>query len=329
MRELKFQLLALIVMLTGMGFSSCSKDDGGDVTTPENEIEKVTGKRLVKLDDLEYSYDKSGRCVGVTIGSEGTLKIDWNKGLIKTVQEESEYEDGIPQQYDFKTNGKGFITEISGSGKYQGDGYSVKYNGKMEFSYDKSGYLTKINMNTTQSAIGENGEKYNETERGIYTLTWEDGNLVKVANTFENTETGDSYKDTYDYTISYDRTARNVFKQWSIGVMDDIFDGNFLTFFAPIGMMGIGTANFPTSVYEEYKEIYDGREYTGSDNWTMDISTNSDDLISLEIVDGTRYEYYYDDATRSSRAAVSKGRNRAVDKAGRMSLFPRHRNLSK
>ena len=247
MKELKLFAFALIAVLACVGAASCSKDDG-DVTPPgQTEIEKETGMRLTGVGADRFDYDNKGRCISIYNPNRGdySLNIDWNKGEIIATENYEFYElmQGLPVK--FKTNGNGYITELFQSWNEE-DGYSLKGSEKASMSYDKSGHLTKATFDSSDSGM-EEGEKFTFKGSSVYTLTWENGNLVNLTHEWEYLEDGEREKGTDSYEVTYDRTAENVYKQWTEGLLGQVFSFEF-SVLGHVGMFGVGTANFPSNI---------------------------------------------------------------------------------
>ena len=286
MKELKLFAFALIAVLACVVAASCSKDDG-DVTPPgQTEIEKETGMRLTGVGADRFDYDNKGRCIGIydTYRDDYCLKIDWNKGEIICT------DDYLPVK--FKTNGNGYITELSQSWNEE-DGYLLKGSVQASMSYDKSWHLTKVTFTSSETGM-EDGEKYAYKGECVYTFTWEDGNLVHAKYEDNYTENGESNKDVYDFEITYDYNAENLYRQWSESLLFSAVRFN-CSELGHVGMFGVGTKNFPARIYIERE----GDTYFDD---LISISTNDLGLIVSE-----KFGYYnpwnysYNEAgTRSS-----------------------------
>ena len=214
----------------------------------------------------------------------------------------------------FKTNSKGYLTEFTQSWNYKEEDYSSKGSGKASLSYDKSGHLTKATFDSSDSGM-EEGEKFTFKGSSVYTLTWENGNLVNLTHEWEYLEDGEREKGTDSYEVTYDRTAENVYKQWTEGLLGQVFSFEF-SVLGHVGMFGVGTANFPSNI-----EIDEEGYHT---NYSVSVSTNNDDLISSERVGGWTYNYSYDDVDTRSAAF-----DNTLPAKARKILFPRHRKVQK
>lgn len=314
MKKLKFSTLALITVLTCAGAASCSKDDGGVTPPGQSEIEKETGMRLTRVGNYRFNYDDKGRCIGVDDLSgydDSDMTIDWNKGEIVATDSDDDT-GGAPVK--FKTNGQCYITEFTQSWNFKEEDYSSKGSGKASLSYDKSGHLTKATFDSSESGTDE-GEEYSYKGSSVYTLTWENGNLVRLKHEWSGVEDGEGVKGTDNYEATYDRNSENVFKQWTEGLLGQVFSFEF-SVLGHVGMFGVGTANFPSNI-----EIDEEGYHT---NYSVSVSTNSDDLISSERVGGWTYNYSYDDVDTRSAAF-----DNTLPAKARKILFPRHRKADK
>ena len=284
-KTIKLVGLALIAMSV-MPIASCGGDDK-DVTPPgQDDIEKETGMRLTRVGSDRYSYDSEGRCIAIRT-SDYSFTIDWDKGEIFT--RDSDDPDG--STINFKTNGKGYITEMSSSWDYVDSEGAYKGNEKFILTYDKSGHLVKSVCHSESSGF-ENGQEFEFEGEMIHNLTWEDGNLVHV-NSFEDyTENGEREVDEDSYEISYNTNQENVYKQWTEGMLLNALDGLIYIELGHIGAYGVGPVNFPVNIEAE--------EGNSKDNHSIKIYTNSDGLISKEVLDGQTLNYVYDQiGTRS------------------------------
>ena len=314
MKKLKFLTLALITVLTCAGAASCSKDDGGVTPPGQSEIEKETGMRLTRVGNYRFNYDDKGRCIGMESISgydDDDFTIDWDKGEFIATDSDDDMERAPVK---FKTNSKGYITEFTQSWNYKEEDYSSKGSGKASLSYDKSGHLTKATYDSSESGT-EDGEKFTFKGSSVYTLTWENGNLVNLTDEWEFLEDGEREKGTDSYEVTYDRTAENVYKQWTEGLLDQVLNFAFCKL-GHVGMFGVGTANFPSNI-----EIDEEGYHT---NYSVSVSTNNDDLISSERVGGWTYNYSYDDVDTRSAAF-----DNTLPAKARKILFPRHRKADK
>lgn len=301
------------VAMSVMPLASCGGDDDDDVTPP-NEIETETGMRLTRVGNYEFNYDSKGRCNGVdyigsSYGDIDNISINWDKGEISVIDgDDSMYENPLK----FKTNGDGYITNFSQSWDYKDEYGSYKGNGEAKLAYDKSGHLTKATFDSKENGVDE-GEKYTFSGKSVYTFTWQNGNLVKIESSWEENEDGDRETGVESYDISYNN-VENAFNQWSQGILYYAFDID-LSQLGHVGMFGIGTANFPTTIEE--------REDSYSHSYSLSFSTDSIGLISSETVNGTTFNYYYDEV--GTRAAF----DRSLPAKAKKSLFLRHRKAAK
>ncbi len=290
MKKLTFLKLALITALTCVIVTSCGKDDG-DVTPPgQTEIEKETGMRLAGVGDYRFNYDNNGRCVGMDcLEGPGSshISIDWDKSEIRTSEGYEHPLDSIPIK--FKTNGRGYVTELFTSWDYELNGNSYKGREEATLTYDKEGHLTNATFKTYDISGGKEEKDENLTEHGDYTLTWDKGNLVNAKYIEDYIEDNEHEKSEYNYEISYDRdrNSENAYKQWTEGA-GYVFDHDIFIL-CHVGLFGVGTADFPIKITDEIGDH------------SINISTLSSGLISSEKFNGETYNYSYDEVgTRSN-----------------------------
>lgn len=284
MKELKLFAFALVAVLACVGAASCSKDDG-DVIPPGLE---ETGMLLTGVGDYRFYYDDKGRCIEVDCYDH--ITIDWDKSEI--VIDEGAVNPMDIKPIKFKTNSKGYITEFSQTVDFSGQGYSHTNSYKTTLTYDKEGHLTNATFKTYDISGGKDEKDENLTERGDYTLTWYNGNLVN--SKYIGGYVGENEKEEYNYKISYDNNQENVYKQWTQGCFDVFYHDIFVL--CHVGMFGVGTANFPTNIHE-----YGDYE----DDYSVSVSTFGPGLISSEKFDGETYDYTYDEGGNRGNALGS------------------------
>ena len=316
MRIVGFACVAIALL----PLASCGDDDEGVTPPGENEIEKETGMRLSSVGEFDFTYDKDGRCILVEensyygSGYESKIVIDWNAG---TITEKDGYEDEPDEVYHFKTNGKGYITELTQSQNYNyGQGVSYKVDGKAKFSYDKSGHLAGMELSSTASGVDE-GEKFTEKINVDYSMKWENGNLVSAVAKEDELYDGDREYDEYNYDLTYSDRI-NTYHQTTLSTMYMLYDMN-LTILGHVGMFGVGTENFPTHITQTDQ---DGDK----SNYSIQITANSVGLITSEKINGSTYNYYYEgvDDNRGDRSMKSRAPRKSMK-----SLFNRHRKAAK
>lgn len=299
----KFGLACIALTVTTL--ASCSKDEDGITIPSESEIEQTTGERLHYVNGYVFTYNSEGVCTGFKQAQYyEQLTIDWVKGELSLSDTDNPMDHGLK----FKTNSKGYITEISQSWDHREDGDSYKGSGVCSFSYDKSGHLTNISITSSESGV-DDGERYSYKSNAKYSITWQNGNLVHVKYVEDETEDGETERDTRTYEISYD-DQENKFRQWTQGILDKVLNNYYLTL-ANVGLFGVGTSNFPSLIVRSS----DG--YTG--NYPITVYVNKNGLIYSELVDGRTVDYIYEDtdvhsATDSGNLPPTKSK----------SLFPRH-----
>lgn len=288
-------LFASAALMTG--FTACGSDDDGDEPDGPDTPTATVGLRLYSVGGTSFSYDNQGRVDGYRSRYGEYASIDWENGMI----ESSDSEDGEP--INFKTNGKGYFTEFSQSWNYKEDGDSYKGSGKMKFSYDKQGHLTKISVSMSESGK-EDGESYKYEETSEIEYTWKDGNLVK--GVCETIEKEDGEKDVYKTTanVAYG-LKENLFNQYCLSLASDVIEFDFGDF-ALVGLLGVGPAQFPTVIETEE----DDSDYNSSSTNNISISVNQVGLIETESSSNGYYVYSYENVPTSSKVAAKKVKKR-------------------
>lgn len=288
-------LFASAALMTG--FTACGSDDDGDEPDGPDTPTATVGVRLYSVGGTSFSYDNQGRVDGYRSRYGEYASIDWENGVI----ESSDSEDGEP--INFKTNGKGYFTEFSQSWNYKEDGDSYKGSGKMKFSYDKQGHLTKISVSMSESGK-EDGESYKYEETSEIEYTWKDGKLVK--GVCETIEKEDGEKDVYKTTanVAYG-LKENLFNQYCLSLASDVIEFDFGDF-ALVGLLGVGPAQFPAVIETEE----DDNGYNSSSTNNISISVNQVGLIETESSSHGYYVYSYENVPTSSKVAAKKVKKR-------------------
>lgn len=283
MKKLTFLKLALITALTCVIVTSCGKDD--EVVTPPGLEE--TGMLLTGVGDYRFYYDDKGRCTEVDCYDH--ITIDWDKSEIRTSEGYEHPLDAIPIK--FKTNGRGYITELSQSWDYELSGESYKGSDKATLSYDNAGHLIQASFRSEETGIMR-GESFTSKSESDYTLTWDKGNLVNAKYIEDYIEDNEHEKSEYNYEISYDCNSENAYKQWTEGV-GSVFDHDIFIL-CHVGLFGVGTANFPTNINASHGDnVHD---------YSVSVSTYSSGLISSEKFYGKTYDYTYDEVDTRSKS---------------------------
>lgn len=238
------------------------------------------------MGNVNFSYDSKGRCTGYRTTYGEHADINWETGEI--IDSNADNEGNIK----FKVNGNGYFSEMWQNWEYTEDGEHYKGNGKITFSYDKQGHLSKIYVKMDETGTWE-GEKYKYSETSEVNLTWKNGNLVKTHS--KNVENEDGEKDVYeeDLTVEYGQFD-NKFGQYcctlaQFGIGFDYED------FALVGLFGKGTAQFPIEV--TVKESDNDYPQTVS----VDITTDEEGLISRETTSQGTYYYNYQTPSTSEK----------------------------
>lgn len=262
---------------------SCShtgEPGGGE----DGTIVVVDGAVISEIGDYTITYDNLGRPVRVH-SNYSELLIDYNKSQIRMMDDPNDYYDAEVIDVKFKD---GYISSFSQSWNYKEDYYQEKGSGKAEFKYSK-GYLTQIKIES-KGEEKEGGETYKWNESSDISMTWKGGDMVSCLAKY--VEKDDDYTDNWseEYTYTYG-SEKNVFQQMPLCVSYCWFDDTELSILAALGLFGKGTATLPTALKEVYKEDGD----TDTDNYSINITLNSNGSIYRESFGGSYVTYSYED----------------------------------
>ena len=282
MKTKKFGILFLSAFSL-LFFFSCSKDEpSGDTFT------SFDGESLTGINDSKFYYDDKGRLIEVSDRYD-SMTIDYAKGTF-TLEDEV---------YKFKTNGDGYITEITYSydeiDEWDGYKYQYKGNGKYTITYSND-VITKMEVTYSET---EKDLNTNETEKfeseGKFTLTWKSNMLTAINIKGKEKEDGetDTWED--DYIIDYGHEA-NAFRQYPLTITEDaLYFDHGMACMAAVGMFGKGPAMLP-----EYIEGNDDSYYWDTD---INFSLNPNGSIKREVTDYDTYTYYYNDLSSRFNSA--------------------------
>lgn len=269
------------------GMTACKDDNEYNEPEGGNSPIESTGMQLYSVGNINFSYDNKGRCIGFNKPHINYNQINWEKGEIMDSDAEG---DGAIK---FKVNGNGYFSEMWQDWDYIDD-YDDYYkgSGKMTFSYDKQGHLSKIYVTMKESGT-EEGEKFNWSGTSEVSMTWKNGNLVRTH--FKVTEIEDGEKDVYEEeeTVEYGQDE-NKFGQYCYSLVDNCLGFDYEDF-ALVGLFGKGTAQFPVEV--TVKES----DYDYPQTFSVDITTDEEGLISRELTSNGTYYYNYQTPSTSEK----------------------------
>lgn len=237
-------LMAGVLGMGALAFVSCSSNDEPETTdgggkTPATPTDTsllvssiMEGSNSMYLS--KFVYDSENRMVSGTEAWMGAFNYSFSplQLVINASTEESGKE--VYTFKDIRTNEKGYITYAKVENSYEEDGQEYYAEGTMELTYDGD-YLTKAILNSN-----DNGEEYTSEQ----TLTWNNGNLVKLVATDESVG---EYSETDTYTYTYGEGAP---KNSGIYLQDVTYLMFNCLFYA--GYMGKPCANIPTEISRKY-----------------------------------------------------------------------------
>lgn len=308
-KTLRFLGAMALGLLMAPVFTSCGDDEPGDgagnVQTPVYD-----GTRISSINNVPVRYDQQGRAV--SFGSE--FSIDYSTGRIYFDDADEEEENVTVSFTD-----KGYISSMKSSWNDEAPYDDVRYKGNasVQFSYNKDGHIVKITETSKETStwpyIGESS-----TFEGNVTIsmTWKDGNLVKVVVDEIEIEDGEKDHDRYVCDIDYG-TQMNVFRQFPMSLADAFTEDTSWHLLASLGFLGIGPNRIPESMEETYDDGCSGPQ-------TFSITLNDNGTISSECVEYRVYYYGYSAVTKGIGA--SKISSKKPMRARDLFLYKSRRN---
>lgn len=308
-KTLRFLGAMALGLLMAPVFTSCGDDEPGDgagnVQTPVYD-----GTRISSINNVPVRYDQQGRAV--SFGSE--FSIDYSTGRIYFDDADEEEENVTVSFTD-----KGFISSIKSSWDYEDKYEDARYKGNasVQFSYDKDGHIVKLTESSRETYISTEDRESSTFEGNVtMSITWKDGNLVRVVADESEIEDGEKEHDRYVYDIDYG-TQMNIFKQFPMSLANALSEDTSWHILASLGFMGIGPNRIPESMEENDD---DGDSYS----YTFSISLNDNGTIKSEYADYTTYYYGYSAVTKGMSA--SKISSKKPMRARDLLLFKSRRN---
>ncbi len=300
------KILALVAVALPMVFISCSNDDdnksSGSPSEDTSVITTADGNKLLisKINsDLIFKYDDLGRCTYLNSWNSWFFTISYDPYKVEVTSDEDE---SVSCSLSF--NGSGYISKCTWSETYDDGEESGSGSETTTLSYNSNGQLTSATNNYSGKEKFD-GESYSYSGKVTLNITWEGGNMTKMA--INQTEKGDgySYSDSYTYTYSYG-DIENKYRQYTVDFDQTSADClDCIADFCLIGYMGIGSAYLPTSVKMEGEENEDGDVYNYDYTYNCSYTLNEDGTISTEKSDyDTTYRYTYANLDSDTRSAV-------------------------
>lgn len=303
-----FLLLAAFAIGATAFILSCDMDEeetSARESTATSEIGQfgghAKGKRVSSIDEYTFVYADNGKLAKViSYNSNQLYKISYNPFIIEKTKlsPESYY----VKLFDFAFTPEGYVKSycVEGKANYDEENFSYDYTERRDITYDLDGRISRVVYSEYYCDRETHTGKvdiYNTT--GTRTVSWENGNLVKV----EKDEICDVEKTKDDGTTkSYRRfdtwtkkcqtgNELNIYGQNTIesGTIINVGEGDGLL--AVLGMLGKGSTHYITKCAEEYAEgKVDGEKYSGSYVYTYTYETDEDGYVVYDSYNG-KYVY--------------------------------------
>ena len=298
-----FKILA-VLLLVGMAVS-CSDDDDEILSkVPTIETEDGSSFQLTRVGNYWFNYDSETGQLTSFKGDDLEYKVNGN--LANIVDENKK------RTYKILRNGNGYITGINASWDVSDGEELSKRSVNFSFSYNNSGNLTNISGSASEKETYKGKTStYNTTYKA--SLSWSNGNLVRVSVLGTDVEDGDKDSWNEEYEMEYGSTE-NVTRQGTKSFLQMLSLDNDLNVLAFLGLFGKAPKMFPTRMTGDDDGYRFSRHYS--------YSINSDGTIYSETVDGSRYYYSYcpfgDNIVRKMPSVFTEGQDEFVQ-------MPKHR----
>ncbi len=268
-------------------------------------IETTDGEKLLLtgIEDGSYygkqtfTYDEQGRPKTLLEEDDYGYTFSYNPFKI------SFYEDDDEETITGTLNSRGYLSSMTSewNDEWEEDEESYSEYGKETayLDYDSEGHLVKVTFEWEETEY-EDGKKYTDKGTDVMTLTWKDGNLVKIE---DKEEWDDGYWENI-VEITYG-DQKNQYNQYTCGIANELTGAMSL-----VGMTGKGTAYLPTTIKETEVEVYDDEEdpyeYTSNENYTYTLNSNGTIATETRVYEyGSRYTYTYNYATVGSTRSMT------------------------
>lgn len=279
MKKIKLAVAMLACVACGGMMTSCDKD-GKDPGS--DSIVKVEGTRLSQVNNDYIYYDNKGRISAIVLQYADEITFDYSKGklFMENYDELSEM--------DVTFNGDGYITELSAKWDEKDDYGKYSGYGKLKFSYNGSGNLTKVEEQNDESYKDyESGESYKYSYKATRTLTWKKGNMVEAVEKGSENAGGEVDKWEDEYTFDYSDYANEYFQNVA-AVSSVVLESDLYIDMAMAGLFGKGPAMLPESCHAYW-------DYGGTSVYGFDYTINNLGAISREEAQWDDYVYRYED----------------------------------
>jgi len=288
-KNLFYFATTIFMSLAAVSLTACGDDDendkggsgtsgggGGKALTTAGVLDKNSGLRVKSINYTVFTYNADGTLAGITTGDYDKKTFSYNPNYIID-------NEGAKNPVDY--NSSGYLAGFKRSGEFYEDSEDNNWTETetCTFTYDASGHLTKINYEN-KIARDVYGEKYNDNENRVTTLTWSNNLLLKVSITETGVFYGTNYTDTYDYEFTYDNDQYvNKYFQWDRRLC--VIKEDFVADLAYVGLLGVGPAKLPSRVKSTTKRQSDLKPYENA--YGVSYEFNSDGSIHGDFT----YEY--------------------------------------
>ncbi len=342
------RILALLAVALPLAFVSCSDDDDDDngggsssgsawvdesgtynVYTTVLEGNDGTAYQLASVYEgsykiYAYDYDTDSRWISV---------YDWGDQYRLNFNDDGSFKgltpnDGI-YSFSMSFNADGYVSKFSFTETSESEYESGTGQEMTTYSYT-DGYLTQVSMSSWGNWKDDDGS-YTESSNYTLTLTWVDGNLIKMDGSSSESSDGDTWYGADTYTYEYGN-ERNDSRQF-LAAISEMVEGDYDDFIWLLGMPGLlgkGPVNLPTSCTNVSTYNEDGEEGRDEYSYRFSYTKGSNGLISTEKFDGTTYTYYYvtfGDNTRSAVTSPFEEASSTSAKAKGMSRHSKHEKM--
>lgn len=294
--KIKYNILAAVAVVA-LCTLSCDKDTDEPKTSlkldnsigtlhsgTNADLDLPEGYRIKSVGDYSYKYDSDGMLTGIY----EDYNDDYYDITIKPFTLKNEG-DEYTENYNISLNSSGYISNISGSyrweSSYNDDWDNTTIN--MSYSYNSFGQISSVSGSSNYTYYSY-GEKYTGTESIKADFTYDSKHRLKTSTcTWE-----DKYeRETETRIYEYDRDYTNTFFQYTPYLSDD--DLGFVEPLAFLGLYGKASSALPTAAQVEEVEFDKEDGDYDEDSWYDDdwgpYTFNS--YGAIKSADGESYSY--------------------------------------
>ncbi len=292
-----------------VGFVSCGDDDddnaGGVASSavPSPTLTDANGVpfRVTQFGMWSYTYDSNGKLTKIQedSGEEEQRVFDLSGSAFVLNWSWADSDDSWSESSSIVLNAQGFVGSFTSTwdDRELDDGEWEKGTEKVSCSYNAEGRLVKY-TSTGNYTGNDDGENYSGSWTSESVLTWENGKLTSIVQTWNEVEDGDKDSGTESVTFSYGSKV-NTSKQWLRVMGYYVEDGSapaetVTTCLPPLGLFGYGPDYLPTNYTARYSDDY---TYNG----TLTYSQNSNGTLSNDNGNYYTYDGVSSSATRAQQ----------------------------